>query len=237
MHSVSKKQANMSYVASVPRTTKPQNPSNTAIPMTIETTLQEELSQLTDDGIVLQIVENDESDDEEEENELRNPNQIPVQCSQPALSHEHTTTNATKYIPSTKVSEPLSKPAKITKSNAITKLISTSRPLKLLKVIDEVMHYCIAYIKELPNYETMKNDIYLLKQTCINVESLIRKEDDVDKKQLVLDIYNYVFPQQCETSCPHCDARMGELIDFLCDTDQITKVSKVKQVLSFLKSL
>ena len=79
----------------------------------------------------------------------------------------------------------------------------------------------------------MRNDPELLKFVCKMVENTAKK--DIDKKELVLEIYIKVF------SLSDIEKRnISEQIDFLCDNNLISKVHSIKRnskiFVNYLKS-
>ena len=92
-------------------------------------------------------------------------------------------------------------------------------------------------MKENPNYEDLENDVFLLKQTCNNVEGFIQPKNKIDKKKIVLDCYDIVFPNSQFYCCSNCLHIRHHLIDFLCETKQVSPVSNVKKIVSFLKNM
>lgn len=64
--------------------------------------------------------------------------------------------------------------------------------LKNLKV-DEVKKQVIERIKKFPNYEQYKGDVEFLLLVCNMLEYLVVKKDKIDKKQILIEIFNEVF--------------------------------------------
>ena len=85
----------------------------------------------------------------------------------------------------------------------------------------------------IPNYETMKTDLELVKHLCSMVEELNRKELDpkIDKKSIVLDVLKILFPDLSVEQTMFMDT----FIDFICQNDLISKVSTVSKVVGSLK--
>ena len=77
-------------------------------------------------------------------------------------------------------------------------------------------------IVEFENHISLKNDPELLKFVCKMVENTVKK--DIDKKELVLEIYHKVFSLN-DTEKKY----IGEQIDFLCNNDLISKVHGIKK--------
>jgi hypothetical protein len=86
----------------------------------------------------------------------------------------------------------------------------------------ELMIEIIKKISEFENHCTLRNDPELLKFVCVMVENGVKK--DIDKKELVLEIYQKVFSINDTEK-----KNISEQIDFLCDNNLISKVHSVKK--------
>lgn len=124
--------------------------------------------------------------------------------------------------------------------STLTQLKTTNLPkLKLSKtakstiLTNEIKNFIINDIKMIPNYETMKTDLELVKHLCSMVEELNRKELDpkIDKKSIVLDVLKILFPDLSVEQTMFMDT----FIDFICQNDLISKVSTVSKVVGSLK--
>lgn len=125
--------------------------------------------------------------------------------------------------------------------STLTQLKTTNLPkLKLSKtakstiLTNEMKNFIINDIKMIPNYETMKTDLELVKHLCSMVEELNRKELDpkIDKKSIVLDVLKILFPDLSVEQTMFMDT----FIDFICQNDLISKVSTVSKVVGSLKN-
>lgn len=126
--------------------------------------------------------------------------------------------------------------------STLTQLKTTNLPkLKLSKtakstiLTNEMKNFIINDIKMIPNYETMKTDLELVKHLCSMVEELNRKELDpkIDKKSIVLDVLKILFPDLSVEQTMFMDT----FIDFICQNDLISKVSTVSKVVGSLKKI
>ena len=72
--------------------------------------------------------------------------------------------------------------------------LKLSKTAKSTLLTNEMKTFIINDIKMIPNYETMKTDLELVKHLCSMVEELNRKELDpkIDKKSIVLDVKNSI---------------------------------------------
>jgi hypothetical protein len=119
-----------------------------------------------------------------------------------------------------------------------TNLIKKHPEIKMRQLIGDIMDYSLDAIQKIPDHENLKHDIYLLIQTLNNVLALLppQKNNTIDAKQIVLDIYQIIYPES-DSACLNCSARRGDLIDYLIKSKQVNKISSVDQFVSFLKEL
>ena len=94
--------------------------------------------------------------------------------------------------------------------------------LKNVKV-DEVKREIIERIKKFPNYDVYKNDVEFLLLVCNMVEHLVIKKDKIDKKQLLVEIYNNVFSLNSDEV-----NAISQNVEFLWNNKKIKKVSYYK---------
>ena len=112
--------------------------------------------------------------------------------------------------------------------------LKLSKTAKSTILTNEMKNFIINDIKMIPNYETMKTDLELVKHLCSMVEELNRKELDpkIDKKSIVLDVLKILFPDLSVEQTMFMDT----FIDFICQNDLISKVSTVSKVVGSLKN-
>jgi hypothetical protein len=87
----------------------------------------------------------------------------------------------------------------------------------------------------IPNFETMKTDLELVKHICNMVQELNRKEVDpkIDKKAIVLDVLKILFPDLSIDQTMMIDT----FIDFICQNDMVNKLSSVSKFVGSLKKI
>ena len=126
--------------------------------------------------------------------------------------------------------------------STLTQLKTTNLPkLKLSKTAkstilsNEIKTFIINDIKLIPNYETMKTDLELVKHICNMVEELNKKKVDpkIDKKAIVLDVLKILFPELSVEQTMMIDT----FIDFICQNDLISKISSVSKFVGSLKKI
>lgn len=112
--------------------------------------------------------------------------------------------------------------------------LKLSKTAKSTILTNEMKNFIINDIKMIPNYETMKTDLELVKHLCSMVEELNRKELDpkIDKKSIVLDVLKILFPDLSVEQTMFMDT----FIDFICQNDLISKVSTVSKVVGSIKN-
>ena len=100
--------------------------------------------------------------------------------------------------------------------------VKPKNKLKQKAFKSELISEIVKKIVEFENHSTLRNDPELLKFVCKMVENGVKK--DIDKKELVLEIYQKVFSLN-DTERKN----IGEQIDFLCDNNLISKVHSVRK--------
>jgi hypothetical protein len=88
---------------------------------------------------------------------------------------------------------------------------------------EEIKNQIIERIKQFPNYSQYKADVEFLLMVCNLVEYLVNKKDKISKKELLLEIYNNVFPLN-----PDEVKNIEANVDFLWNNKKIKKVSFYK---------
>ena len=113
--------------------------------------------------------------------------------------------------------------------------LKLSKTAKSIILSNEIKTFIINDIKLIPNYETMKTDLELVKHICSMVEELNRKEVDpkIDKKAIVLDVLKILFPELSVEQTMMIDT----FIDFICQNDLISKISSVSKFVGSLKKI
>jgi len=107
--------------------------------------------------------------------------------------------------------------------------VANSAKKDILKV--EIIDFVVKDLQKIPNYQSLKNDIEILLHICNIVENLISKnKGKIDKKQLVVDIFNQVFFLN-ETE----KLALEKQIQFLFDNKLITKIKKTYALFNNIK--
>ena len=100
--------------------------------------------------------------------------------------------------------------------------VKPKNKLKQKAFKSELISEIVKKIVEFENHISLKNDPELLKFVCKMVENSVKK--DMDKKELVLEIYIKVFSLNDTEK-----KNISEQIDFLCDNKLISKVHGIKR--------
>ena len=113
--------------------------------------------------------------------------------------------------------------------------LKLSKTAKSIILSNEIKTFIINDIKLIPNYETMKTDLELVKHICNMVEELNKKKVDpkIDKKAIVLDVLKILFPDLSVEQTMMIDT----FIDFICQNDLISKISSVSKFVGSLKKI
>ena len=113
--------------------------------------------------------------------------------------------------------------------------LKLSKTAKSIILSNEIKTFIINDIKLIPNYETMKTDLELVKHICNMVEELNKKKVDpkIDKKAIVLDVLKILFPELSVEQTMMIDT----FIDFICQNDLISKISSVSKFVGSLKKI
>ena len=113
--------------------------------------------------------------------------------------------------------------------------LKLSKTAKSIILCNEIKTFIINDIKLIPNYETMKTDLELVKHICNMVEELNKKKVDpkIDKKAIVLDVLKILFPELSVEQTMMIDT----FIDFICQNDLISKISSVSKFVGSLKKI
>lgn len=92
------------------------------------------------------------------------------------------------------------------------------------KRVSEIYSTLVEWVQSLPNYKQYKMDIELLKNICKKVENLVKKSDGINKRDLVVDIFAYVFElSDLEKSF------IVNNIEFLLSNKDIKKIKSIKK--------
>ena len=113
--------------------------------------------------------------------------------------------------------------------------LKLSKSAKSTILSNEIKTFIVKDIMLIPNYETMKTDLELVKHLCNMVEELNRKEVDpkIDKKSIVLDVLKLLFPDLSVDQI----MMMDTFIDFICQNDMVSKLSSVSKFVGSLKKI
>lgn len=90
--------------------------------------------------------------------------------------------------------------------------------------LDEIKTQIEKRIKDLPNYAQYKNDVEFLLLVCNMIEHLIVKKDNINKKELLINIFKSVFTGITPAELANIEAN----IEFLLNNKKIKKQSYYK---------
>jgi hypothetical protein len=113
--------------------------------------------------------------------------------------------------------------------------LKLSKTAKSTILSNEIKTFIVNDIMLIPNFETMKTDLELVKHICNMVQELNRKEVDpkIDKKAIVLDVLKILFPDLSIDQTMMIDT----FIDFICQNDMVNKLSSVSKFVGSLKKI
>lgn len=105
-------------------------------------------------------------------------------------------------------------------------LVKFKHNLKQSQKSDEIEKYILDKLFNLPNYMDYKFDPELVLYACRVVEALVKKSDHIDKKMLVISVFEKIFNLSYEEK-----KLIEEIIEFLFNNKRIKAVKTTKKVL------
>jgi hypothetical protein len=109
----------------------------------------------------------------------------------------------------------------------VEKLIPLQNKLKMKKTFVDIVELIINDVKKnIPEFEEHKLDCEMILRICNIVEYLVKKKYKVDKKQVVLHVFELLFSDITNDDLEF----VSNTIDFLFQHDQIKQVKMISKV-------
>ena len=109
----------------------------------------------------------------------------------------------------------------------VEKLIPLQNKLKMKKKFKDIVELIINDVKtNIPEFEEHKLDCEMILRICNIVEYLVKKKYKVDKKQVVLHVFELLFPDITNDNLDF----VSNTIDFLFQHDQIKQVKMISKI-------
>ena len=108
----------------------------------------------------------------------------------------------------------------------VEKLIPLQNKLKMKKKFKDIVELIINDVKtNIVEFEDHKLDVEMILRICNIVEYLVKKKYKVDKKQVVLHVFELLFPDITNDNLDF----VSNTIDFLFQHDQIKQVKMISK--------
>ena len=112
-------------------------------------------------------------------------------------------------------------------SQKIDKLVPLQNKLKMKKKFAEIVQIIIKYIKtNIPDFIENQLDCEMILRICNIVEYLVKKKYGVDKKQVVIHVFELLVPDITEANLEF----ISNTVDFLFNHGQIKPVKMVSKI-------
>ena len=112
-------------------------------------------------------------------------------------------------------------------SQKIDKLVPLQNKLKMKKKFAEIVQIIINDIKtNIPDFIENQLDCELILRICNIVEYLVKKKYGVDKNQVVIHVFELLFPEITDSNLEY----ISNTIDFLFNHGQIKPVKMVSKI-------
>lgn len=96
---------------------------------------------------------------------------------------------------------------------------SLLKDVKTTKYVNYIYNQLIQF----EGYQSYKNDLEYVKHGCLLLENLVKKSDKIDKKAIILTVFQKIF----NLNVAEREA-LSKIIEYLHNNGQIIKMSKVK---------
>jgi hypothetical protein len=104
-------------------------------------------------------------------------------------------------------------------------LVSLKRNLLAFNVKATTIKDLVAKIQEMKGFSSLRNDIELTLYCCNVVESIVSKDHKLDKKKIVLEVFNEAFGLTHEEQ-----TLVSNQIDFLCSISKVKSLGTVQTI-------
>jgi hypothetical protein len=112
--------------------------------------------------------------------------------------------------------------------------LKLSKTAKSTILTNQIRDFIVADISKIPNFETLKTDLELIKHICNMIENLEKTDLDpkIDKKAIALDVIKSLFPDLTTDQTMFIDS----FIDFVVSNSMVAKMSTMTNILGSIKN-
>jgi hypothetical protein len=112
--------------------------------------------------------------------------------------------------------------------------LKLSKTAKSTILTNQIRDFIVADISKIPNFETLKTDLELIKHICNMIENLEKTDLDpkIDKKAIALDVIKSLFPDLTTDQTMFIDS----FIDFVVSNSMVSKMSTMTNILGSIKN-
>jgi hypothetical protein len=112
--------------------------------------------------------------------------------------------------------------------------LKLSKTAKSTILTNQIRDFIVADISKIPNFETLKTDLELIKHICNMIENLEKTDLDpkIDKKTIALDVIKLLFPDLTTDQTMFIDT----FIDFIVSNSMVAKMSTMTNIIGSIKN-
>jgi hypothetical protein len=112
--------------------------------------------------------------------------------------------------------------------------LKLSKTAKSTILTNQIRDFIVADISKIPNFETLKTDLELIKHICNMIENLEKNDLDpkIDKKAIALDVIKLLFPDLTTDQTMFIDT----FIDFIVSNSMVAKMSTMTNIIGSIKN-
>jgi hypothetical protein len=112
--------------------------------------------------------------------------------------------------------------------------LKLSKTAKSTILTNQIRDFIVADISKIPNFETLKTDLELIKHICNMIENLEKTDLDpkIDKKAIALDVIKLLFPDLTTDQTMFIDT----FIDFIVSNSMVAKMSTMTNIIGSIKN-
>jgi hypothetical protein len=112
--------------------------------------------------------------------------------------------------------------------------LKLSKTAKSTILTNQIRDFIVADISKIPNFETLKTDLELIKHICNMIENLEKTDLDpkIDKKAIAIDVIKLLFPDLTTDQTMFIDT----FIDFIVSNSMVAKMSTMTNIIGSIKN-